>query len=140
MTEAALLPPSLAGDPKSASMPSPTQDPGTRASIDGIGSTTLRPAFVPTVDHPTATSKPPPNSNHNKLNPEPQSNDPPASEDSSSGAKSSPGYANQGSDPTKSNGFEHSKDPELGSNPNQGNRADGDPEDAVSSSKSCLPP
>ena len=81
-TEAALIPPSSAGDPKLASLPSPTQDPGTRATVVGKGSTTLRPAIVPTVDEPTATPNPSPSSNKFNLTPDPQSNDPSASETS----------------------------------------------------------
>ena len=63
-------------------MPSPTQDPGTRATVVGKGSTTLRSAIVPTVGQPTATPNPSPSSNKFNLTPDPQSNDPSASETS----------------------------------------------------------
>ena len=147
VAEAALLPPSSAGDPKPASMPSPTQDPDARATIASKGSTTtLRPAVVPTVDQPKATPILPPNSNNETSTPKQTSNDPAASETLPSGAKASPEHANQpsdlnqGSDPTMGSDSEHSSDPDQGSDPNQGSKSYGNPEEGTSTSKSNLPP
>lgn len=147
VTEAALLPPSSAGDPKPAPAPSPTQDPDARATIAGKGSTTtLRPAIVPTVDQPKATPKLPPNPSNKDLTPEHTSSDPAASDTLPLGAKASPEHANQGSDtqqgsdPTKGNDSEQSSDPDQGSDPDRGSKSYGNPEEGKSTSKSYLPP
>ena len=143
---AALLPQSSASDPRPTLVPSPTQDPSPRATVAGKGSTSLRPAIIPTVDQPKATPNLPPNTNPKKLTPESHSNDPAASNTLPSGAKASPKNANQGSDskhgsdPTKSSDSEDSSGTDQGGDPNQGSKSIGNPQGTARPSKSYLPP
>ncbi len=125
VTEAALLPPTSAGDPKSAPAPSPTQDPAAGATVAGKGST-LQPAIVPTVDQPKATKSPVPISNDGTTSSDPQSKDPAAQDTSPSESTPRPGQYNQGSDPdhgsisSQGSGSKVDSDPKKGGNGYQG--------------------
>lgn len=139
VTEAALLPPTSAGDPKPVSVPSPTQDTGARATISGDGSIP-KPAIVPTMDQPKATPNPPPTKNGDP-SPMSQSKNPAASDTSPSDSKATPespnvgsdpkkgSDSNQGSDPKQETGPDHGRDPKQHSNfqqntdPNQGSNS-----------------
>ncbi len=140
VTEAALLPPTAAGDPKPAPAPSPTQDPPAGATVAGKGST-LQPAIVPTVDQPKATKSPVPISNDGTTSSDTQSIDPAAQDTSPSESTPSSGQYNQGGDPDHSSisrqgsGSKVDSDPKKGGNPKQssdskqagGSRQDSDP-------------
>lgn len=118
VTEAALLPPTSAGDPNPVSVPSPTQDTGARITVSGDGSI-LKPAIIPTVDQPKATSNPP-STNNGDPNSGSQSKKPAASDTSPSDSKASPGSPNAGSDPEKSSNPKQSSDPKQKTDSSQG--------------------
>lgn len=137
-TEAALLPPVSAGDPNSAQVPSPTQDPGAGATVASIEST-LKPAIVPTVDQPKATITSTPIPDDKRPSPDLPSGDPAAHFTSPSKSTPDPGNPKPGSssdddgDPNHSSNSNHGSDPsqdgnhdqdgnaEHESDPNQGN-------------------
>ena len=120
VTEAALLPPTSAGDPKSTPAPSPTQDPLAGATVS-----TLLPAIIPTVDQPKVTKSPVPISKHVSTNSDPQSKAPAAQDTSPSESTPTPGYYNQGSVhnqgsvSSQGSGSNEYSDPSKGTNPNQ---------------------
>ena len=129
VTEAALLPPTSAGDPKPVPVPSPTQDPGTKANFADKVST-LKPAILPTIDEPQATLRLSSAFINGKLSPNPQSNNPAASDTSLPDSKASLGYSKQGrhsiqgDDPNQTSVAKHGSDPDQSSDLNQGSNSD----------------
>lgn len=134
-TEAALLPPVSAGDPNSAQVPSPTQDPGAGATVASIEST-LKPAIVPTVDQPKATITSTPIPDDKIPSPKLPSSGPATHDPSPSKSTHDPGNPKPGSssdddsDPNHSSNSNHGSDhdqdgnAEHESDPNQGNGLD----------------